>query len=374
MTPDPALRLRAASDPSGAPQDELVLEVEGRPFAAWTSFRLKRELGACSGSFEIEGTIEHPFPIRAGARVRVLLGGLLAATGNVDAIRCRLSGSEHAVEVGGRDLTADLHDCSIHEDLGELSDVYLTDVAHLAASPYDVELHVLGSGDPFPKWRFNTGETAWAAIERACRLRGRLAYADEEGALVIEAPARRRAEGAIVEGLADLDLRWEDGDRFQTYLVRGQGRGSDSAWGSAVAAVEGSARDFGVRRPRVLVVVAETSISPEDAEARALWERAVRSARSAFIEAGVQGWRQTPGGRLWRLNELVYVDVPRWGFRDVLLVDGLEFSRSEEGTRTTLRLARKTAYDPEPAPSADPFEDWAGEPASDALPDEGEGG
>lgn len=370
MTPQSSatLRPRSSLDPHVETQDELVLEIDGRAFAGWKSFRLSRELQSCCGAFELGASIERPWPIRDGAEARVLLGRAVVAHGFVDSIFGSLSDAAHEITVAGRDATADLVDCSIHEDLEQVSNLFLDELVELAASPYNVTTEVRETGPIFPDWKFDQGASAWSTIEKACRLRGKLAYPTASGALRVDRPGASTASRTIVEGEAAFSMRWESRDRFQTYVVRGQRPGSDSGWGAAVSQIQAVSRDFGIARPRTLVVLAESAVDQTNAEERAAWERAVRSARSASLIVDLEGWRQSDGGPLWELNQLVSVEVPTWSFRATLLVDGLEFSLDETaGRRARLRLVRASSYLAEPrANEPDPFDSWAESPAAEA--------
>jgi prophage tail gpP-like protein len=354
------LKPTSTIDQAGVVFDEIEVELDGTTFRGWESIRLSREMNSACGTFEISASLSHPFPGHAGARAVVRLGGLVAARGFVDDVELELSESGHSCTIGGRDKTCDLVDCSVPYNMGQLQNVYLDDIAKALSEPYGVEVDVGQAvrGDLIPRFVTNQGDTAWAALERIARLGGQLCYPTADGTLRIERPAQRDSVGSIQEGDSGLRLRWTDADRFNLYVIRGQNRGSDAGWGANVAAVQAFAIDDDVGRSRTLLVVAETAIDPQTAQERANWERTVRRARSAGVTAKVRGWRQKWNGPLWALNELVPVSIPRWGFSAKLLVDGLAFTRDEQGTSTELRLVRPDSYSPEPSKS-DPFKDWA---------------
>lgn len=353
------------AQPGAVVFDDVVVQLEGVTYRNWETVRIARELNSGAGTFELRATLTHPFPAKAGVEAKIRLGPHLAAVGYVDQLRLELTSDGHAITVSGRDKTADLVDCSTPPDLGSLSDVFLDEIAEKVAAPYGVEVRTITTGPIFPKFVPNPGDSAWASIERAARLRAKLCFPSAEGRLMIDSPGQFAAAGSIREGSADLSLAWSTLDRYQVYIVRGQNRGSDQGWGSAVAAIEARSTDSALRRPRTLVVVAESAVDQASAQERADWERTVRIARSAGITATVRGWRQKINGPLWELNQRVSVNVPRWRFRDELLVDGVEFTRGDDGTRTTLRLVRPNAYLPEPgSPEKDPFDSWADDASS----------
>lgn len=358
-------------EPGAVITDEITVELDGVPYRNWETLRLSREINAASGTFELSATLSLPWPAKAGVEAKIRLGGEIAATGYVDAIRMTLDEKGHSVTISGRDRTSDLVDCSVPPNVGQLSNLYLEDIAHAMADPYEVQVEIYTNGDRFERFTANQGDTAWAAIERAARMRGRVCYPTPDGKLRIAELGTSRSSGSVREGEADLELRWEVSERFQLYVVRGQGRGSDQGWGSTVAGIQADSFDGSIRRPRTLVVVAESAVDVQTAQDRADWEKTVRAARSAAMVATLRGWRQKWNGPLWRLNQLVPVNVPRWKFAADLLVDGLEFSRSTDGTKTTLRLVRPDAYLREPSTEADPFDSWAEDGGSESGTDEG---
>jgi len=61
----------------------------------------------------------------------------------------------------------------------------------------------------------------------------------------------------------------------------------------------------------------------------------------------VAGWRQA-GGALWRPNILVYVEHALAGIRDELVISSVQFSKGDDGTRTTMTLSPRDAFKLEP--------------------------
>lgn len=332
--------------------DELELLVDGRAFAGWEGVQVSRSMEAASGAFQCTCSTREPPPIRAGQEVTVRAAGEVLITGHVDAVEVEGDERARTMTVSGRDRTADLVDCSELSDPGEWHDVDLQQLLELIARPFGVEVRSLleEPTEVFLRFARQSGETAWSAVERACRLRGVLVHSGGDGSLLLERPARTLASASLVEGRnvrsykVSEDLR----QRFSSYVVRAQLPGGDDFYADQSALVEGTASDANVERFRPLLVLAEGALAFENAQDRAQWEATVRAARSKRVTAVVAGWRQTPGGRLWQLNELTHVLLPGAPLDQVLLVNELGFSKDGEGTTTTLGLTRKDAYDPQP--------------------------
>jgi prophage tail gpP-like protein len=338
---------------SPASQDELELLVEGRAFTGWERVEVARSMEAASGTFEVQVSDRDPLPIRAGQEVTVRLAGAVVIRGSVDLVQVRGSARERALVIAGRDRTADLVDCSELTEPGEWHDIDLQRLVELIAAPFGVEIRSLLEEElePFLRFARQPGETAWSAIERACRLRGVLAHSSGDGALLLERPGRNLADVALIEGRNVLEWAAETNlrQRFSHYVVRAQHPGADEFFADQSALVEGTADDEGIERFRPLLVLAEGALAFESAKDRAAWEATVRAARSNTVSIVVQGWRQRPDGRIWTLNELSHVVLPGAGLDQVLLVNELRHSRDlEQGTLTEIGLTRRDAYSPQP--------------------------
>lgn len=335
--------------------DPLVVRVGGRRYTGWTEVEITRPFDALSGGFSLKAVPRRvaPWPIPVGAEITVEIAGEPVITGYVDQLRASQSRSGSAVEVAGRDRTADLNDASAVHAPGQWKGLLVDELARVLAKPFGVEVELEGTPElaawsPFETFALEQGETAGAAIERACRLRGVLARTDGRGVLVIgETAARPRAAVALVEGenVKSIDVAYTYTERFATYIVRGQAQGGDTGWGAQVAAIEGRALDAEVPRYRPLLVIAEGPLSDEAAKLRAQWEAIVRAARSATIEVELASWLQFEGGPPWRAGELVQVRYPSLAIDSEVLVAEVGFSRSRDsGSSCKLSLVRRDAY------------------------------
>lgn len=344
--------------------DELELLVGGRAFSGWESMSVARALDAVAARFSMVVSDRDPFPIRPGEECTVRVAGVTLVTGFVDALEFEGGPNGRRLTVSGRDRTGDLVDCSELSEPGEWSDIGLQELAQAIADPFGVEVRALFTEelDPFFLFRRQPGETAWSAIERACRLRGVLAFSAGDGALLLDRPASSSSSVPLIEGgesgnVEEWRIEVDHTNRFRTYFVQGQTRGSDEFSGELAAEVEGQAEDPGIERFRPLLVLAEGAITFEDAQDRAAWEATVRAARSSRLEVLVQGWRQTPGtGPVWSVNTLVPVSIPSAGLKRSLLVDSVTFTRTKDTTSTRLGLTRPDAY--RPSPVVEDFDDF----------------
>lgn len=346
---------------------DLRLTVDGRVLSGWTGVTVRRGIEQIAGAFEltVSDRPELIAQVRPGSTCVVRIDGAAVINGYVDEVLAVLGWNTHEIQVAGRDATGDLVDCAALQvstggggfavqPAGQFADRNLLKIAQALCGPFGIPVRAeTDVGGPFKTFAVQQGETVFEALDRAARIRGVLLVSDGRGGLVITRAGAWRAPTAVVEGGNLLEARasanWRD--RFGRYVVKGQGTGSDTTFAAAAAEPQGVATDKGVGRYRPLLVVAE---GPADAAAfgvRADWEASVRFGRALRVEATVAGW--THAGGLWEPNTRVTFTSPTLGIDAVLLIAGVEFTRGERGTRTTLTLVRPEAFDRVPLPEAE---------------------
>ncbi|PHJ81966.1 hypothetical protein VF14_18385 [Nostoc linckia z18] len=329
---------------------DIVLLVDGVEYSGWKSVEVRRDIERLAATFYLEVTRKEPFPIAMASACELFLDGEKVISGYVDAAQFAISSDAHTVAVGGRDKTGDLVDCTAMNDAQEFTDIGFAALIGKIVSPFGIGAQVKVEAEKFGRFSLQQ-ETAWEAIERACRLRGCFANTTAEGDIIIEPFAERTADVSLTlgENVKEATAEYDYAGRYSDYIARGQQAGTDFIFGEAAAAPSGKARDLKVKRYRPLVVLAEGQVSIAVAKERAQWEAAVRAARSVSINVTVQGWRQKPGGRLWRINELVRCDLSAVNINEEMLIKDVSFRVDDSGgTVTTLGLTRPDAYQRQP--------------------------
>lgn len=368
--------------------DNPIVHIDGRPFDGWKSLKIERRLDSAAAKVTIE---TKPHEIRAtgqkvpwrmkpgasffvktsygpdrrrGARVHTFNSDAMAE-GYVDAVQTEIDSQSRSLTIVGRDGTSALVDCSAPWQPGEFRDFTLAELVGAMVVPFGVRTRFWAGSEPFnrklPLFRIEAGETAWSAIERACRLFGVLAYGDESGDLEIARPGQVRARDVLREGknfIAGSAL-YSHADRYSEYQVVGQSGGDDESWGETVAHVRGFATDVGVKRHRPLTVVAEGSVTAQGAQTRAEWEASVRASRGSRVSLILPTWVDSEN-LLWRINEKVAVVAESLGVSEVMLIVGTTHTvERDQPPFVTLELGREDAFKPQPQvdPSKDPFAD-----------------
>jgi len=330
---------------------DVVLQSGGKDLSGWTSVRVRRSLEHVAGDFTL--SISAPVELDEGDEAAIRIGRETLLVGYVDRRTVSFSADQHTVEVSGRDKTGDLVDCSADLRKWTWRNISVLDFARQVAAPFGVGVTAqLGAvpAEPVEELSIDPGDSAYEAIERACRGAALLPVADGLGGLVLTRAGAQVTRESLIEGrnLLGGTATVDRTGRFRRYKVRGQHAGSDSLSGATAATVTGEAQDLGSAPARVLIVRAEGNVTRARAKTRAEWEATVRAARAVEVTLTVQGWTQA-GGLLWPVNALVHVRSPTLGLDGQMLITGAVFQLdSSTGTTTELTCRLPGAFQPEP--------------------------
>lgn len=335
--------------------DEITVSINGTAYAGWKAASVSRSLDAVCGEFNVSlmdkwNILAEPMRIRPGDACQVLIGGEPVITGYIDAVSPAISAGDHSVAISGRDKTCDLVDCSAMIESYETIGLDLAALARLiCASLDDISVKVeTDVGPPFERFAVQPGETAFACLDRAAKLRGVLLTTDGEGSLVLSAKGSFADSGdALVYGRniksATANFDWRN--RFQTYRVNGQMPAFDDGLDDPRHDEIGEARDVNVMRKRPLILTAEAWSGEEECRTRAENECCCRAGDSERVNVQVVGWRQS-SGELWKPALQVSVTAaPIYLDNDSFVVATVRYSYSDgDGTVAELELRRPDSY------------------------------
>lgn len=337
--------------------DDITLEVGGREFDGWLNVNTQRSMDALAGTFKFTHTDRWPGdgsrrPIRGQEDCRVRIGGDLVSTGVIYDPSPGFDANSHDISVSGRDRTGDLVDAGTPKAPTEWNNVGLARILADVCDPFGIAVAAVADDTPFKKFRRQPNETAFELLQRACRMKRLMLQTDAAGRIsAMRADRPRRVQWALKEGpggnIKSATGRYSFADRFSEYHVKGQQMGWDTASPGETNSPAGFAKDSGVKRYRPMVIVAEEPGDAATMQARAEWERDVRAARSKQATIVVEGFRD-PDGDLWAVNTVVPVESPSLGIDHEMLVSGVEFAKSGEGSLANLTVMGVGAYAVEP--------------------------
>lgn len=338
--------------------DSLILSVNGEAYEGWEEVHIKRSMETVCSEYSLTASNRweqkgKPVPIREQDEVVLKIGDDLLLTGFIDSVSPDTVDRRN-IKVEGRDKTCDLVDCSNYLKKVDYFKMTFFDLANIFCSPFNINVSVLTnlSGEKYPKFSIETGETVFQTLNRLAAKEGVMLGSDENGNLTIFTKGSDRAAVALQAG---VNIKTHSGkfditNRFSKYILRGQDAGNGvEGWGNSKAQIEAVAEDPGIARYRPLIVHAESNITPSLAKRRANYEMTIRRARSLAVDVSVQGWRQKPSGPLWQTNQIVSVTIPELELiGQDLLIGEFSFTKSDAGTETQLHLVPEDSYLQEP--------------------------
>ena len=374
------------------PTRRVSLRLGEASFASFMQVEIVRDLAELAGSFSLRcyepkrsrdflggvAAIADAAGAAPGQSATLSLDGETVMVGWVDRIRLGTRGEDLSCEVHGRDKAGDLVDCAaLPGGPAELIGLRLRAIVERIAAPFGLKVRSdVEDGAPFARFGIDPGETAAEAIAKACRQRAVLCVSDGVGGLVLTRGGKQRGAGALRlgEGIleSDVTLDWEQ--RFSEVIVKGQ---TEKAAGNRQATARldtsvppitidppappaasapgrreragvlmtGRARDEEITRYRPRVVMAGAQSGGASVQEQADWAVRVQRGKSTLFEYTVPDWRTGTTRVLWRPNELVPVDDRFAGVFAEMLVVGVTYLYDEQGARTRLRIAGRSAFD-----------------------------
>lgn len=330
--------------------------IDGVSYSGWTSVSFQRSLAALSGSFEITLADEQTgkdWRFAAQKRCDIYIDLVKIMTGYVDSVSFAVTADSHSVALRGRDITSDLIDSSVVADkkgtpfAGTLKGADALSIIKTLVKPFDVKVKRVGeAGEKFARFATLKGETVFEALDRVAKQRGFILITDEEGTLFVTQSGVEKSVDSLKYGENILEAHgsYEYANRFRHYRVETDpvSDGSQNLWGSSVSA-KWEDKEI-TRQARLLHVSAEADSTQSSCKKRASFEALYRAAASQVFTVVVGGWKQSDGS-LWKANRTVFLDVPPLYLKDELLITAVTYDLSpEEGSKTSLTLMRKDAF------------------------------
>ena len=382
---------------SQAVSGQIVLRIDGRLYADWTTVEVARDLGEIAGQFSVEhddqaraaaglpalpGRLAQLRPVTWGQAVRVEVDGEAVLIGWIDEAGVQIDGEQLSCRIQGRDRTGDLVDSTANPTgPAEYRGLTLTEIARRLCAPFGIAVRAdVDVGAAFPRFSIDASETVMSALEKAARQRAVLVVSDGVGGLMLTRSGQRRGpEPLRMPGnVLSLEARLSAAERFRDYYVKGQVEGADRARQASGPALDGTARpltpggpsqptpaavqqrkakerrgiiqtghatDSEMTRYRPRVVLTRTQSGAASAQEQAEWQMRTARALGDELVYTVAGWRAGPERRLWRPNEVVEVQDPYAGFTRDMLVAGVRYQQGPDGPRTALRVVGREAFD-----------------------------
>jgi len=342
-------------------KNEIILKVNGKAYGGWTSAIIEKSMFNLSGAFGLSATDIYPgqsakWKIKLGDQCTVEINKQKIITGYIEDIPIDYDATTHNIQFGGRDKTGDLVDCSFDGDANEWDKLSVANIIKEICKPFNISVVVHSSVnvEANSKWpdtfKANEGDTAFDLIAKLCKMKAILPISYGDGKLTLtRAGVKNKAYDVLELGknIKKGHLEQSNKDRFQTYIVKGQGIGADAK--TAVLTYTGSVGkkiDSIITRYRPIIIFTETECDDGRCIERAKWEANLHAGKSRRLEYEVQGWTQS-NGKVWPLNAMVQIKDK---FLDIknkeLLIAALSFNiDSSSGTVTRMTIVDPKTFD-----------------------------
>lgn len=326
--------------------------IDGISYTGWTDVAVQRSMNALSGSFEItmadfQSGKDWKFATQKKCEIYIDLYKIM--TGYIDSVAISIATETHTVTISGRDITADLIDSACVSDKKgtlfsqALTNKDITSVAKKLCEPFNLTVKTKAAvGKKFSSFSPLPGETVFEALDRAAKQRGVVLFTDENGSLLITVSGDTVSADSLKYGVNILDASgsYDFTNRFHWYRTDTgpASEGTPALWGKRASP---KYEDKEVARAARTLVISSQS----DDKKRSAMEALYRAAASQSFDVTVVGWVQT-NNEPWVCNRLVSVDIPPLYLNSTLLITGVSYTLSaEEGSKTSLTLERKDAFD-----------------------------
>jgi prophage tail gpP-like protein len=331
---------------------ELSLKLGSQEFFGWQEINLKTGMRQLSGTFNLKVSDKWPGDIPArqikkGAKVQARIDGETVMTGWVEGVPKAHDPRSHSITIKGRDVTADLIDCSAGTHKNEFKDQSLTQISKALCEPYNIPVRAeTDVGEKFPSESVQIGETVHDMIKRLCRQRGVMAITDGKGGLVLTRAGRVHSGAQLIlgENILSGSSTEDTKDRYSEYIVKGQQRSTFYISPEQAAGPKAIVKDPAVTRFRPLILIAEAQSDDGRLVKRAKFERNTRAGASTSATIKTNGW-QTSAGKAWRPNTLVTVRDELLDLNGDYLITDTNFQKGEEGTTTELTIAPPETFE-----------------------------
>ncbi|MDK4712986.1 hypothetical protein [Rhizobium sp. CNPSo 4039] len=275
-------------------------------------------------------------PVEIDQETRIWAGKDLLLTGYVRDINTSHDADSRSLSVSIVSRTIDAVECSADHPTGEILNKSLADIARELD---DSGIGVEDDGDlPVePRHTLRVGESLFYSVERRARGRGVLIHDTPKGKLKLATKPEGTHRSGLTRGIniKKAGSHLTGRNRYSEVRVRGQ---SSEGVSNQQLRAEARARDKGVSRKRLLILLHEGETTTDRMRTRASWHIKRGAGNGTTAPITVSGWRDT-AGKIWSPNWLVPVDDSWIGINGMMLIKTVKLYQSEDdGTTASIEV------------------------------------
>lgn len=332
--------------------ESVSLVIGGQTHSNWEAYEIDSDLLIPADAWQFTVSAKGmvlPSSVKSGADIQVKVGEDMVLTGRIDSIKRVLRKGVNTFQLSGRDLAAQLVDCSAPifvRKMSTLREIITTIVRPLGITK--VRLQTTAQSATREKINVEPGDTAWEVLRNAAEAEGLWPWFDPDGTLVVGGPDYSTPPVAVLTVNSDgsnvesLTMEENTADRFSEITVLGQTHATKAEGGKHN--LKGVAKDTGITWSRPKIVVdheTDTTLLCQERAAKLMGDSRLKGFE---LQATVKGHRiNAPGepghGRLWQPGQRVRVISDVLGIDAVYFLMARKFLRSRGyGTTTELTL------------------------------------
>jgi prophage tail gpP-like protein len=336
-------------------ENALTLTINGINYTGWTSIEVGRSMQELAGSFSLTmvdiARFEGKPAIQVNQTCKITIQDqpedepFTIMNGVIDTVEGSI-GDSVSFSVSGRDITADLVDCSVtraSEWKNIKFEAFVTDVV----IPHRLTVFLdesIDTGDNIETINYDQGTKVFELISKHAQLKQLLIYTQEDGSLLITQAkiSGEPIDTAFIEGdnILSASAQADGSEIYSDYTVKGSRQSTkDDANEKEPAQVTAVITDKRVGRFRPLTILPDSETTNVSALARAKWESVVRIANAEGYTVQRQGWQPV-------MNQLAYLKMPTLGVDGDYLISSYKLSSDESGKRTDFQLVHPRSFTP----------------------------
>ncbi len=168
--------------------DFITLEVNGNLYQNFTSINVFRDIESFLGEFEFiaSNTKRQNFPFSKGQKAIIYIDGKKIITGYINTLSGKYSSEDHNISIRGRDITQDIVDSSIKEQVDFKDKIGIKSIIEKVLKVNNVTGITVTLNETVADFSKNelisaeVGANAFEFIDQCCRLRQLLLTTDIE--------------------------------------------------------------------------------------------------------------------------------------------------------------------------------------------------
>lgn len=347
--------------------NEFILIVDNyKLMYRFESIRVTHSMDSLAGQISVRTSREdpnNPFAnfIFLGASYTAIINTEIVSTGYIDDIPVNYSGTDEQIEFVGIDKTVDLIECCYIADnvttpgVSSLQNLSILAIVKKLCSPFNVSVSV----DPscikeastiIRQYDVNFGQKVIELITKLCLDYNIMPISTGDGNLTLTKTGTKTVPSILTPSLVKSGkINQSNRNRYSAYLVIGQGNSDDNK-----TVKENNSPKSGlyidpviskIPRYRPLVIFQENATAQGICQARAVMEANYRAGQSRSVEYVVEGWTIPTINTPWKINQLIFVEDPKFYIFRPLLISEVSFNYDDgSGFTTTLKLVHPSTY------------------------------